>query len=635
MPSSGPSTSPHTRNHRRSHSLSNEKGLGASVSLGALPKLQRKAASKKLPALYVKDSHQDEDDLHQRFAPLSIETHNLSTLHEGRFLANSQFDRPYDKLTAPAAIVPFPKSSLLSCSPEDTPLLTASTSPGYPTLSCVSSRPILLSNGTRLKSSLKSMRSTHLRAKSAPATPLNVHFPERKEDGLESVRIFSFKAKPASCEGGDGTETETETNSRFPFPRFGTNSSGPGPFPLAFVVDYETTGATSTIPVPNPPPYANIYFESAAFVQPKAPSYPLAPTAPHLTGTILVRNVAYEKHVAVRFTLDEWQTTSEVAARYVVSVPVLPWEKTRSRTPGNAVRMTENARNPSPTPLTWDRFSFDVRLDCKLQECVLWFVGRYTATGEGGGEWWDNNSGLNFRIGFKAAAVESGDRTGQTANAPGRYLSSPQPTSPANRHALTQTFNHPSYSPNQTRSIPPPLSSLALQRQAKLSLSNYAAPCLSPTSAGPPPYSLLNSPLSNPDAPKSEARATPPPSPKDEHGHKQIFPFAMQTIIGSQPATSPFFEPRFKDTTAQYPSVGSNSNSDSPSGLGYSSESNSSQLCHSPRTMTSPSATLLNSKSGSSPQSRSGTSSPKWSLDTDSNQLYNALMKQWCFAKSD
>ncbi|KIM83046.1 carbohydrate-binding module family 21 protein [Piloderma croceum F 1598] len=415
MPSSGPSTSPRIQTHRRSHSFSNEKGLGAFVSLGALPKLQRKT----VPAFHFKHSRQDdslEDDLHRHrdFAPLSIETHNLSTLHEGRFLANSQSDRPHDELTAPAVIVPFPKSSPLSCAPEDTPLLTASTSLSYPTLSCVSYRPILLSDGTRLKSSL---RSPHLRVKSAPVTPLNVHFPERKEDGLESVRVFSLKARPASlCEGGDGTETETD--SRFPFSRFGTNSSGPGPFPLASVVDYETAGATSTIPVPNPPPYANIYFESAALVQSEAPSYPLAPTAPHLTGTILVRNVAYEKHVAVRFTLDEWQTTSEVTARYIASVPVLPWEKTRSRTPRNAVRITENASNPSSTPLTWDRFSFDIRLDGELQERVLWFVGRYTATGEGGGEWWDNNSGLNFRVGFKAAAVKSGDRTGQTATAP-------------------------------------------------------------------------------------------------------------------------------------------------------------------------------------------------------------------------
>jgi Carbohydrate/starch-binding module (family 21) len=484
MPSSDPYTSsPPTQNHRRSHSFSNEKRLDASVSLGALPKL----ASKKLPLFHFKDSRQDdslEDDLHQHrdLAPLSIETHNLFTLHEGRFLANSQSDRSHEELTT----LPFPKSSPPSCTPKNMPLLTASTSPGYSTLSCVSSRPILLSDGTRLKSSLRSMNPTHLRVKSVPATPLNVHFPERKKDGLESVRVFNLTAKPASLsEGGDitETETETETDSRFPFPRLGINSFEPGPFPVAFVIDYETPGATSTIPVPNPPPCANIYFESAALVQPETPSYPPAPTAPHLTGTILVRNIAYEKHVAVRFTLDEWQTTSEVAARHVVSMPVLPWEKTRSRTPGNSVTMTENANNLSSTPLTWDRFSFDIRLGGKLQERVLWFVGRYTATGEGGEEWWDNNSGLNFRVGFKAAAVKSGDRTGQTASAPGRYLTSPQATPSANRYALTQTINSSSYSPTQTRLISPPLASLALQRQAKLSLSNYAAPCLSPTSA--------------------------------------------------------------------------------------------------------------------------------------------------------
>jgi len=153
-----------------------------------------------------------------------------------------------------------------------------------------------------------------------------------------------------------------------------------------------------------------------------------------------------------------------------------------------------------------------------------------------------------------------------------------------------------------------------------LSLSNYAAPCLSPTSAGPrpSPCSLLNSPLSTPDAPKSEVRATPP--------------FIIQTIIGDQPATSSFFEPQFKGTTAQWPSV--SSNSDSPSGLGSSPESNSSQLCSS-RSMTSPSATLFNSKSGSAPQSGSGTSSPKMSLDTDSDQLYNTFIRQWCFAQNE
>ena len=41
-------------------------------------------------------------------------------------------------------------------------------------------------------------------------------------------------------------------------------------------------------------------------------------------GSVLVRNVAYNKTVAIRFTLDDWQTTSEVTAHYVSSLPSLP-----------------------------------------------------------------------------------------------------------------------------------------------------------------------------------------------------------------------------------------------------------------------------------------------------------------------
>lgn len=42
-----------------------------------------------------------------------------------------------------------------------------------------------------------------------------------------------------------------------------------------------------------------------------------------LEGTVIVRNVAFDKQVTVRFTLDEWQTVCEVGGQWIRSVEVL------------------------------------------------------------------------------------------------------------------------------------------------------------------------------------------------------------------------------------------------------------------------------------------------------------------------
>jgi hypothetical protein len=76
-----------------------------------------------------------------------------------------------------------------------------------------------------------------------------------------------------------------------------------------------------------------------------------------LTGTVLVRNVLFAKDVAVRFTFDGRQTTSEVHGKHVVSLPGLPPPFLRPNIVGNAVGLLAAAGSDG-TPPTWDRFSF-------------------------------------------------------------------------------------------------------------------------------------------------------------------------------------------------------------------------------------------------------------------------------------
>ncbi|KAI0046903.1 carbohydrate-binding module family 21 protein, partial [Auriscalpium vulgare] len=95
----------------------------------------------------------------------------------------------------------------------------------------------------------------------------------------------------------------------------------------------------------------------------------LAPEVPAVNGVVRVRNLAFEKWVAVRFTMDWWQTTSEVTARYVDSV--------------------EEGR--------FDRFAFSIKLHdvlARADEKTLFLAVRYTVEGR---EIWDNCGGANYQ----------------------------------------------------------------------------------------------------------------------------------------------------------------------------------------------------------------------------------------------
>jgi hypothetical protein len=152
-----------------------------------------------------------------------------------------------------------------------------------------------------------------------------------------------------------------------------------------------------------------------------------------------VRNMAYKKDVTVRLTLDDWQTTNEVFAWHVASLPHLPLQLLPTPQ-GNTItaKITSEIQKEKKEAWMWDRFAFMIHLKdraFKLHQRVLWLAARFAA---GGGEWWDNNSGQNYRVCFRevaaipvpvptslSAAVNTGARVGArgarpiTTSAPG------------------------------------------------------------------------------------------------------------------------------------------------------------------------------------------------------------------------
>lgn len=152
-----------------------------------------------------------------------------------------------------------------------------------------------------------------------------------------------------------------------------------------------------------------------------------------LTGTVIVRNISYHKTVAVRYTLDDWVTTNDVLARHEKSLVALPERFLLASLPlidADGCPDGEKRREVVCRPRgfedlvlsvgdlpAWDRFRFDIsleRFESSIQERTMWFVGRYSSASPVDGvtpttpgeEWWDNNSGNNYRVSFVKAVVD-------------------------------------------------------------------------------------------------------------------------------------------------------------------------------------------------------------------------------------
>ncbi|KAL4803888.1 putative phosphatase regulatory subunit-domain-containing protein [Aspergillus unguis] len=94
-----------------------------------------------------------------------------------------------------------------------------------------------------------------------------------------------------------------------------------------------------------------------------------------LVGQVVVANLAFQKHVAARFTFDNWKTTSEVTAEY-----------------SHDVRRKQLHDG-------YDRFMFNIRLDeqANLDKKTMFVCIRYNVNGQ---EYWDNNDARDFQVNF-------------------------------------------------------------------------------------------------------------------------------------------------------------------------------------------------------------------------------------------
>lgn len=203
------------------------------------------------------------------------------------------------------------------------------------------------------------------------------------------MRFFRPRGRPKSV-GDDVLDTgESETDGGYDSPSMFLQAfpSSRLPHPRAHEAPLVIIQAGLSSQIPNPQfvesthhAHLNVMLENVHLPRVR----PL-----ELSGTVLVRNIAFGKDVCVRYSLDDWHTTSEVKAAYRGSLPFLP-------APFKSGRDSPQASQAQGR--TWDRFGFKVSIDdlqLRPGERTVWLAIRYNVAG---GEYWDNNLGANYKI---------------------------------------------------------------------------------------------------------------------------------------------------------------------------------------------------------------------------------------------
>lgn len=283
--------------------------------------------------------------------------HAVATIKQTRSLSPSgESRRPSDTLVIPIAVLNKSQSTIalptLSLEHKDDSAVDASSDLGDDDIP-MSHKMIRKKSGELVRSSLKPGKGR--RPSSMPATPngsKNVHF-DRK---LEHVRHFLYTEKPAAVSTTTSPTQEYANELGFPWGKTDSNDK------------YELS-----IELPNFVPEAQQAENSGAII--KVETVYLSSDRKSLIGRVAVRNLAFEKAVRVRYTMDHWRTTSESSAEHTNDV------RKKHRDDG------------------FDRFLFDIKIDdfSGVTDKTMFFCVRYIVAGR---EYWDSNGGQNFRVEF-------------------------------------------------------------------------------------------------------------------------------------------------------------------------------------------------------------------------------------------
>ncbi|KAI6782610.1 Protein phosphatase 1 regulatory subunit 3C-like protein [Emericellopsis cladophorae] len=200
--------------------------------------------------------------------------------------------------------------------------------------------------------------SSRRRPSSMPGTPVfskAVHF----DSHLEHVRHFLQVDRPLAVSAGSSPADNYESDTEYPFPAEARPTSRTPPFEWEILTpNFPHDGAARrAFPV-------------------RLEKVWLSADQKSMLGSVAVANLAFQKQVTCRFTLDYWKTTSEVTAEY-----------------GHDIRPHEGA-------FGYDRFNFNIKLSdtASLESKTLFFCVRYRVNGQ---EFWENNGGANFQVDFR------------------------------------------------------------------------------------------------------------------------------------------------------------------------------------------------------------------------------------------